>query len=55
MPFLVAHGAEGAHVVQTVGKLDEDDPDVLGHGDEQFAEVLALPIPPGLELDFFQF
>ena len=36
---LVLHGA---HVVETVGDLDEDDPDVLGHGHQHLAEVLHL-------------
>ncbi len=36
------HGADGAHVVQPVGQLDEDDPQVLRHRHEQLAEVLGL-------------
>ena len=36
------HGAEGAHVVQAVGHLDEDDADVFRHGEQQPAEVLGL-------------
>ena len=36
---LVVHGA---HVVQAVGYLDEDDADVLRHGDEHLAQVLGL-------------
>ena len=31
-----------AHVVQTVGNLDENDADVLGHGHEHLAQVLHL-------------
>ena len=31
-----------AHVVQPVGQLDEDDPDVLGHRQEHLADVLGL-------------
>ena len=36
---LVGHRA---HIVQTVGDLDEDDADVLGHGHEHLAQVLHL-------------
>jgi len=36
------HGAEGAHVVQTVGYLDEDDADVIVHREQQLLEVLGL-------------
>ena len=36
---LVGHGA---HVVQPVADLDEDHPDVLGHGHEHLAQVLHL-------------
>ena len=40
--LLLAQIAERAHVVQPVGQLDEDDPDVLGHGDDHLADVLRL-------------
>ena len=33
---------DGAHIVQAVGQLDHDDPDVLRHGDEHLAQVLHL-------------
>ena len=36
---LVLHGA---HIVQPVAHLDENDPDVLGHGHEHLAQVLHL-------------
>ena len=35
---------EGAHVVEPVGQLDHQDPDVPGHGDQHLAEVLRLPL-----------
>ena len=35
---------EGAHVVEAVGQLDHQDPDVPGHGDQHLAEVLRLPL-----------
>ena len=43
--LLVArHVLQGAQVVQAVGELDEDDPDVLGHGDQHLAEALRLAL-----------
>ena len=36
------HGAQGSHVVQTVGHLDKNHTDVVGHGEQQFAEILGL-------------
>ena len=33
---------QGAHIVQTVAYLDEDDADVFAHGEQQFLEVLCL-------------
>jgi hypothetical protein len=36
---LILHGA---HVVQTVGDFDQDDPDVLGHGDKHFPQIFHL-------------
>ena len=50
------HRAERPHVVQAVGQLDDHDPQVLGHGEEDFAEVggalvgLAVPLLAGLGL-----
>ena len=38
---------EGAHIVQPVAQLDEDDPHVLGHGHEHLAKVLHLLVLPG--------
>ena len=38
--FCVGLCREGAHIVQTVGKLDEDDADVFGHGKKHLAQVL---------------
>ena len=53
--FLLAFGIEmfeGAHVVQAVGELDEDDADVVDHGEHHFAEVLGLRFFSGREIDF---
>ena len=40
--LLLRHRADRAHVVQPVGELDEDDPDVRGHRDHHLAVVLGL-------------
>ncbi len=40
--LLLRHRADRAHVVQAVGELDQDDPDVRGHRDHHLAVVLGL-------------
>ena len=40
--LLWAHRLDGAHVVQAVGELDQNHPQVLGHRHEQLAEILRL-------------
>ena len=30
------------HVMQAVGKLDDDNPDIIRHGDEHFTDVFRL-------------
>ena len=40
--FSAGRCIESAHVVQPIGQLDEDDADVLGHGQEHLADVLGL-------------
>ena len=42
---------QGAHVVDAVGQLDQQDPDVLRHGKHQLAEVFRLLGLVGLCLD----
>ncbi len=37
---------EGLHVVQPVGELDQDHPDVLGRGEDHLAEGLGLDVVP---------
>jgi hypothetical protein len=41
---------ERAHVVQPVGQLDEDHPQVAGHGEHHLAQVLGLGLGLGGEL-----
>ena len=40
--FLGTHVLQSTHIVQTVRQLDQDDPDILCHGEEHLAEVLGL-------------
>ncbi|KAF5028716.1 hypothetical protein DSECCO2_656140 [anaerobic digester metagenome] len=40
-----------AHVVQAVGQLDQDDADVVGHGENHLADVLGLGLFLGFEGD----
>ena len=40
-----------AHVVEAVSKLDQDHPDVIGHGDQHLAEVFRLRLLIALEMD----
>ena len=40
--LLLALIGHRAHIVQTVGHLDEDDADVLGHGQQHLAHILHL-------------
>ena len=47
--LLLGHRVDRAHVVQAIGELDQDDPDVRGHRDHHLAVVLSLRLVAGLE------
>ena len=49
--LLLAEVLDRAQVVEAVGELDQDHPDVLGHRDDQLAVVLGLGVLAALELD----
>jgi hypothetical protein len=49
--LLLGERLQGAHVVEAVGELDEDDPDVRGHRDHHLAVVLRLVLVAALEGD----
>ena len=49
--LLLRQPVERAHVVQAVGELDQDDPDVRGHRHEHLAVVLGLRLVARLEDD----
>ena len=49
--LLLGHRVQRAHVVQAVGELDQDDPDVRGHRDHHLAVVLGLRLVARLERD----
>ena len=46
---------ERAHIVQAVGQFDDDNPDVLRHGDEHFTIIFVLVFLPRLIADSLQF
>jgi hypothetical protein len=50
-PSFLGKRRQRPHVVQPVGELDEDDPNVLGHRDEHLAQVVALRLRERLELN----
>ena len=35
---------QGPHVVQPVGEFDQDHPDVRGHGEDHFPDVIGLTL-----------
>ena len=49
--LLLRQRAERAHVVEAVGQLDQDHPDVGGHRHHHLAVVLGLPLVAALEGD----
>jgi hypothetical protein len=48
------HGGQRPHVVQPIGQLDDQDPDVPGHGHDHLSDVLRLFLLPAPVLDPFQ-
>jgi hypothetical protein len=51
---LAVQVADVAHVVEPVGQLDDQHPDVAGHGDDHLADDLGLGRLPALEADAVQ-
>ena len=49
--LLLGQRAQRAHVVEAVGQLDQDHPDVGGHRHHHLAVVLGLPLVAALEGD----
>ena len=49
--LLLAEVLDRAHVVEPVGELDQDDPDVLGHRHDHLPVVLGLRLLAARELD----
>ena len=47
--LLLGHRRDRPHVVQAIGELDQDDPDVGGHRDDHLAIVLGLGLIAGGE------
>ena len=48
---VLTQGCKGAHVVQTVGKFDDNDADVLGHGEEHLAQRKRLLLVHAIDFD----
>ena len=42
---------EGAHIVETVGKLDQQDSNIRRHGDQHLAEIFSLSFPNRSKFD----
>ena len=49
--FFTLDEVQRPHIVQTVGKLDQQDADIVGHGQEKFAQVLGCPFIVALGFD----
>ena len=54
LPFGARHLGHGAHIVGTVGQLDQDHPHIARHGQQHFAEGLGLGFFPAVELQAVQ-
>ena len=48
---VLTQGCKGAHVVQTVGKLNDNDADVLRHGEEHLAQRKGLLLVHAVDFD----
>ena len=48
---LLGQMVQRPHVVQAIGELHQDDPDVVDHREQHLAEVLGLPLLARRELD----
>ena len=53
-PLAAGHVRQCAHVVRTVGQLDEDDPHIPRHRQQHLAKRLCLVFFPGVELELVQ-
>ena len=53
-PLAARHVAHGAHVVGTVGQLDQDDAHITRHGQQHLAEGFRLVFFTGVELQLVQ-
>ena len=55
LAFGRCHRLHRAHIVQTVGQLDQDDADIARHCQQHLAEILGLRFHFGGELQLVQF
>ena len=52
---MLGQGGQGAHVVESIGQFDDQDPKVLGHRHEHLAHAGRLLVLPGVEAQPVQF
>ena len=54
MAFVHRHDAQGAHVVQAIGELDEDDADIVDHRQHHLLEIRGLLLRARIETEMGQ-
>ena len=54
-PTFRRHAFDGAHVVQSIGELDEDDAQIAHHREQHLAEGFRLRFFTTLELNLIEF
>ena len=52
--FLALDEMQRSHIVEAVGQLDEQHADIIGHGEQEFAQIFRGPLVVGLRLDLRQ-
>src|ERR1035437_4579562 len=52
---LRAEITQGAHVVDAVGQFDQDDADILDHGEQHLADAFGLPVFGGENIELGEF
>ena len=45
---------QGAHIVSTIGQLDQNDPDIARHRHKHFAEAFSLRLSMALKLQLIK-
>ena len=50
--FFALDEMQRPHIVQAIGKLDQQHPDIVGHCQQEFAQVFRGPLIVSLRFDF---